>query len=355
MLRSKIKSARLFGFILLTFTSWGTIAAQVVGNAAPSGPSEGVRGAPYKLTIDGAFPILLSGYIQLRYTDAPGTANPFQVKRLRFVADALLTDKIDLYIQIDPTLSPNPLLDAYIQFKPRREVRVRAGQFKVPFSGESLTADERTISIERSIVVNSFSPGRDNGQQGRDLGLMFLGNAGGETGPSVEYSVALLNGSGIYNVQSNRQKAGVGRVILHPFGGASIGGDYYVGKEPLPGAPAARSQLVVKQRQEVEGGYRNGHFVSWAEYLWGHDGRIDRSGGYGIAAYRVNSRWETFARLQRYNAYHDRRGSITRMYEAGANYYITRLIRLQADYGVKKTPTHGTFSQVVLAQVQAEF
>jgi len=355
MALSKFKRARILWPLVLILTPFETLSAQATVAPSPSGPSDEVRGAPYKLTIDGAFPILFSGYIQVRYTDAPATANPFQVKRLRFAADALLTDKIDLFVQIDPTLSPNPLLDAYIQFKPRREARIRAGQFKVPFSGESLVADERMIPIERSIVVNSFSPGRDSGQQGRDLGVMFLGNAGGETGPTIEYSAAFLNGSGIYNAQSNRQKAGAGRFILHPFTGASIGGDYYQGKEPLPGAPATSSQIVAKQRQELEGGYKTGHFVSWAEYLWGHDGSIDRSGGYGLAAYRFTSRWESFARAQQYNSYHGRRGSITRLYEAGANYYITRLVRLQADYGVEKMPKNGALAQVALAQIQAEF
>ena len=81
-----------------------------------------------------------------------------------------------------------------IQFKFRREARVRVGQCKVPLSGESLVADERTIPVERTMVVNQSSPDRDNGSQGRDLGVAAMGNVGGEKRKSVEYAAAFVNG-----------------------------------------------------------------------------------------------------------------------------------------------------------------
>ena len=349
MLLSKTK-AFLFALLLLP----ASVLAQSV-SAGISGPGDDVKGVPYKLTLDGRLPILFSGYIQFRYTDQNGTANPFQVKRLRFIADAQLTPDVDVYIQVDPTLSPNPLLDGYLQYKRITAARIRFGQFKVPFSGESLTADERTITIERSLVVNSFSPGRDNGQQGRDLGVQLLGNAGSEKGASVEYQLAFLNGSGIYNVQTNRQKAGAGRFLFHPIEGASVGGDYYQGEEPLAGAPAASTLLVVKQRQDLEAGYVKGHFTSWGEYLWGHDGTTNRSGGYGMLAYKFNHHWESWVRAQDYDANHEKTHSITRQYDGGLNYYFTSLIRAQAAYGTQKSPVTGKLGQVFLAQVQAEF
>jgi phosphate-selective porin len=339
--------------IALFLTDPGVVSAQSAV-AGVSGPADEIAPVPYELNVAGRLPILLRGYIQFRDTDANNTTNPLQIRRLRFIADAELTPDVDFFVELDPTLSPNPLLDAYVQYKAETAARLRAGQFKVPFSGESLVPDERTIPIERALVVNGFSPNRDNGQQGRDIGVELLGNAGSEAS-SVEYQMAFLNGAGIYNVQSTRQKAAAGRVILHPFRGVSAGVDFYQGKEPPPGAAATGSTLLVKQRQDVEAGYTRGHFVAWSEYLWGRDGGIHRSGGYGMLAYKFDRHWESFLRAQDFDSNHVKRHSIVREYDAGANYYFTNLIRLQANYGEQKLASNGKLSSVVLAQLQAEF
>ncbi len=342
---------------LFAASLWLCLSFPALAQTAPpgvSGPSDTVHGVPYKITLDGKLPISFTGYIQLRYTDQNNTANPFQVKRLRLIAEAALTQDVEVYVQMDPTLSPSPLLDGYVQYKRFTAARFRAGQFKVPFSGESLVSDERTIPIERALVVNGFAPGRDDGQQGRDIGLGLLGNAGSEKAASVEYQIALLNGSGIYNLPTTRQKAAAGRVVIHPFAHASFGGDYYQGKQPRTGA-ANGSVLLVKQRQELEGGYTRGHVVSWAEYLWGNDGGIHRSGGYGMMAYKFSPHWESFLRAQDFDTNHVKQHSITRQYDSGVNFYFTKLIRLQANYGIQKQPSNGELAHVALAQLQAEF
>lgn len=345
-----LRKAVLFAFVLMPAVVLAQSARAVI-----SGPTDDVTGVPYKLTLDGRLPILFSGYIQARFTDQNGTNNPFQVKRLRLVADAQFTPDLDGYVQIDPALSPHVLLDGYIQYKRYTAARIRLGQYKVPFSGESLVADERTIPIERSLVVNGFSPGRDSAQQGRDIGVELLGNFGSETGPSVEYQAAFLNGAGIYNVQSNRQKAGVGRFLIHPIHGLSAGADYYRGKEPLTGAAAPSTLLVVKERQEAEAGYLRGGFTAWGEYIWGRDGAIRRSGGYGMVAYKFNRHWQSYVRAQDLNSNHVKAHSITRQYDGGFNYYFTPLIRFQANYGGQKSPATGHLGQIALLQLQAEF
>ncbi len=204
-------------------------------------------------------------------------------------------------------------------------------------------------------MVNKFSPGRDNGSQGRDLGVMVTGNVDGGNRSSVEYSAAFLNGGGIYNVATARDKAFATRVVFHPVTGLSIGGDFYKGMEQSAGAPASGSLSIGKQRQDIEAGYRAGALVLWGEYLWGRDGAIERSGGYALAGYRFAKHWETFARVQSFDSLHLHRGNMTRLYEAGANYYVTQLVRLQANYGIEKTAATGSLAQVVLTQIQAEF
>ena len=113
--------------------------------------------------------------------------------------------------------------------------------------------------------------------------------------------------------------------------------------------------MTGKQRQDIEAGYKVGRFFSWGEYLWGGDGAARRSGGYALAGYRCARHWETFARVQSFDAFHTHRGSVTRHYDAGANYYPIRFVRLQANYGIEKTPATGSLAQVFQTQIQAEF
>jgi len=310
-----------------------------------SGPATDVRSVPHRILIGGKFPLFVSGYVQGRFTDEVGTKFPFRVKRARLMVDAVLSEWADIFVQLDPTVRPDIVLDAYLQLRIRPAANFRFGAFKVPFSGESVTADEKTIPIERSIVVNSLSPDRDNGNQARDVGAELLGHAGGDSGNLIEYSLAAVNGSGLDNVSGHHRLAGATRVIVHPIAGLSVGGDYFQGK-------TADASPLRKRVEEWEGGYKLRRLTSWAEYLWGNQGSVHRSGGYALLAYQLDHHWETFVRLERYDANHAKPGQITRIYEAGANYYVTNRIRVQANAGTRKDPIQGDLSPVFLVQLQ---
>lgn len=310
-----------------------------------AGPSTDVRSSPHEINVAGKFPLFVSGYVQGRFTDEQGTKYPYRIKRARLIVDAVLTDWADVFVQVDPTFRPGIVMDAYLQLRVRPAANFRFGAFKIPFGGESLMADERTIPIERSLVVNSFSPARDNGNQARDVGAEMLGHAGGRGRSAVEYAIAAVNGSGVNGVLDRHAVAGAARLIFHPIAGLSVGGDYYQGKTQttLP---------VLQRREELEGGYKAGRFTTWGEYLRGNDGRVHRSGGYALMAYRFDGHWEAFVRAEQYNADRSKAGRITRLYEAGSNYYVTNRIRVQANYGARKDPSTGDLSPVFLVQLQ---
>ena len=310
-----------------------------------SGPATDVHSAPHQISVAGKFPLFISGYVQGRFTDEEGTKYPFRVKRARLIVDAALSDSVELFVQLDPVFRPTVVLDAYLQLRIRPTANFRVGSFKVPFGGESLTADEKTIPIERSLVVNTFSPDRDNGNQARDVGVEFLGHAGGRSANLFEYSVAAVNGAGLNNVAGHHAVAGATRVIVHPIQGLSVGADYFQG-ETTTASPAG------KRREEFEAGYKAGRLTSWGEYLWGNDGPVHRSGGYELLAYRIDRHWEAFVRVEEYNANRAKAAQTTRLYEAGANYYLTDKIRVQANGGARKDPIQGDITPVFLVQLQ---
>ncbi|HTP85978.1 MAG TPA: porin [Bryobacteraceae bacterium] len=289
----------------------------------------------------------LTGYLQPRYTQQPGTNSVISIKRARLVLDGSLDKKVDFYFQFDPTLSP-ALLDAYINLKPKDWLKFRVGQFKVGFSEESLLGDDLLVPVERSVVVNKFSPDRDISAQGRDLGAQAYGSFIVTKRSLVDYWVGVFDGGGIYNIAPNHHKAWVARVIAHPIKGLNVGGDYYEGKTGTP--PAA---LVAKQRADLELGYQHGRFYSYSEYLFGRDGLVHRSGGYGLLAYRFVKELDAFARYEEYNAQHDKAHQIARIYMAGVNYYPVKLLKFGADYGVLKDPASGKLGSIALAQLQA--
>lgn len=81
-----------------------------------------------------------------------------------------------------------PLRDAYITWTPHRDLNIRAGQMKVPFSRQRVTSSSALGMVDRSIVVSELNLDRDVGVQlfSKDLfGRKTLG-----------YAVGLFGGEG---------------------------------------------------------------------------------------------------------------------------------------------------------------
>src|SRR3954469_198773 len=103
----------------------------------------------------------ISGFVQARFTEARGTTNTFEIRRARLIFDGNLSDQISYYMQLDG-VKPQ-MLDAKVDFKGFRQFGATIGQFKIPFSTESMTSDNLLPFIERSPVDNLYAPGRENG------------------------------------------------------------------------------------------------------------------------------------------------------------------------------------------------
>ncbi|MBZ5594611.1 MAG: OprO/OprP family phosphate-selective porin [Acidobacteriia bacterium] len=286
----------------------------------------------------------LSGYVQGRFTDTRDTPDRLEVRRVRLLMSGELGRRISYLIQGDVVKLPN-LLDAEVEFKVARALKFTAGQFKLPFSLSSLTADNLEVPIERAKAVNALVPARDIGTQGRDSGVQLSGTFGSSR--SIEYFAGVFSGELLINSPQPRYHAAAARAVAHVWHGLQIAGDMYRSFS----APAHKEKI----RQSAEARYVRGPLTVDAEYLWGRDGNTHRRGGYALAVWHWSKKWEGLVRDDWYTSNTDKANARTQTWLAGANYYPWRKVRIEANGGVRQEPASVRLSGVFLTQLQIGF
>lgn len=291
--------------------------------------------------------IKLSGWAQARYTNAVGTTNSLELRRARLAVDGNPTPRVAYKVQIDGVRSP-VLLDARLDYNYRPYAKVTVGQFKIPFSQENLVSSRDLIPIERSLVGLALVPGRDTGSNGRDIGAQLAGNiVRGDGRPLFDYAVGIFNGAGINTRDDNRRKDAAARLVVHPFAGLSLAGDYYNG--------ASGAKELSRERAGVEFAYVRKLYSLRGEYIWGHDDRVPKYGWYTQFAYRLRPRWEALARFDTYDPKRHAGKDVTNTYLVGVNWYLSNGVKLQANYGLVDQEARTNLTNLFLSQLQFQF
>jgi len=286
-------------------------------------------------------PFQIHGYIQGRYTDREDADDRLEIRRARLMIFGGPLPNFSYNLQADVAHVPY-LLDASVTWKLSESCRLTAGQFKTPFSAESLAPDNLDIPIERARAVNSLAPGRDDGVQGRDTGIEASGRIG-----RLEYAVALLRGQLIVNSPAVHYRATAGRFIVHPFRGLTAGGDWYGSFSVSSGAP--------KRRADAEASYQRGPMRLAAEQIFARDGVLQRRGGYGVASWRLARGWESLARADWLTTNTAKPNSPSVVYVAGVNFYWRKYVKVGINAGAQHDQGPRGFSSVVLAQTMLSF
>ena len=317
-----------------------TVAAQSPAEQFKPDQSANIQAAAHPL-------LNIRGVVQSRFTEGPGTNNTFEIRRARLAFEGKLTSNIAYELQIDA--AEPQLLNARIDFNPVRQFRVRIGQFNVPFSTESYTSESVLGFVERSTVVNSLAPGRDNGSNGRDIGIQLSGKVLQFRGVDrLEYFVGVFNGAGINTKDDNPHKDAAVRLVFRPLKRVALGGNYYNG--------VAGAKELGKERADVEANFIQGPFSAAAEYLWGHDGPIHRYGWYAQSGYHAGKRWEALFRFDKFNPrQHTSKLTAVHNYVIGANYFLNSYVRLQANYDRQQDLITRHSANVVVLQTQFQF
>jgi phosphate-selective porin OprO/OprP len=307
----------------------------------------------------GSRALQISGVIQTEYQgfQQTGVNNAFSLHRARLDVKGDIDDNwnYEVYTEFAGTTK---LLDAYTTYKIADYLKFTAGQFKVPFSIESLISDSQLEFIDRTQVVNALA-GRQTdvigNQQGRDLGIQINGSfAKLDDHYLFDYTLGVFNGAG-YDVttDNNSHKDIVGRFTVHPVKNLSVSANFYDGQGNY-GTPVKN---YLRNRGGFDARYVIGGLSLQAEYDKGTDGTIKRDGWYGQAAYFViPKKLQLAARYDTYDPNKLITTDRTQIYTGGINYFFNSWAKFTVDYLDRHEETATQIKNNILeAQLQLTF
>ncbi len=308
----------------------------------------------------GSRALQISGLAQVRYQgfEQSGVNNAFDLHRIRLDVRGDVTDSwsYDIYTEYGGT--GVKLVDAWASYKVGSYLKFTAGQFKVPFSLESLISDQQLEFIDRSQVVEALV-GRSKdvigNQNARDIGIQISGSfAKLDDFNLFDYSFGVFNGAG-YDVttDNNNHKDLGGRFTVHPIKNLSVSADFYNGVGNY-GTPAKNQ---TRNRGGFDARYVVGGLSLQAEYDKGTDGTIKRDGWFGQAAYFVvPKKLQLAAKYDTYDPNKAVTTDRTKIYTAGANYYFNDWTRITVDYLDRREETATQLKNNILeVQLQVTF
>lgn len=292
-----------------------------------------------------------SGFMQMRYT-YNGDESDFKFRRIRMSMTGTVAKKVDYKLQVE--LSSFKLIDAYVDYKPFEALKIKAGQFKIPFLIEN--TDYSPIKMElldypmalQKLIGFSEKVGEGTiSATGREMGISLHGDIANKI---LSYDVALFNGSGINTSDNNKSKDVAARLMLRPVTGLTLAASYYWGEYG--------SAYYARERYGFAACYDNGPIVARAEYIAGKtgfaDGDIDSDGFNVVAGYRFCKKWMAAARFDTYTENTAMRSATKQNnYTAGLGWYPTKFLRLQVDY-VHEDMAVGN-RNVLMTQLTASF
>jgi len=229
----------------------------------------------------------LTGYLQPRF-QAVGDSASFFLRRARFALEGSITPWASYRAQVEmrtigaaatPAASPLTLsaTDLWIKLSHQRWGGT-VGQFRVPFSLESLLSSTTLETTERSRIVNAAK---------RDIGAQAEWSSVGR----LTLQAAIVNGEGPNRAASpDNRMAYYARAVLTPLKGLDVGGAY----EGYSDSTGVDGQAV----------YRGSRWTARAEYIREHNRRtgVHTTGWYALAAYSaVPQRLQLVGRVQQFD------------------------------------------------------
>lgn len=274
----------------------------------------------------------IKGYVQEMYSgNSNSTPDSFSMRLARIVFSGKPSADWAYQFQID-ALATTPLLDAYLDFS--REgllpapfaFKARAGQFRIPFSMESLAPDSELDTINRSQVVNAMAPARDIGTKGRDIGAYVQVTASPwGVKKLAELTLGQFNGEGANAADKNNHKGLAVRAVFKPAAGLSFGASVYEGNR--------FSTATAHNRTGYELCYSYGGAALKAEYIQGKDAYVSREGWYFQTTYfAVPKVLQLAAKYDVYDPSLAKARDNTAVTTAGVTWFFAEGMRLQTNY-----------------------
>ena len=330
--------------------------------------------------------IKFSGYVmsQYQYTVQDSKeSNSFNIRMVRMALDGrLMKDfywKVQLQVNGNTSdLGSSPrMVDAFAEWQKYEAFKIKAGQFKRPFTFENpmhpITQGFMGYSQNVSKLAGFSDRTGEHASNGRDIGVQIQGdlikNAAGRN--LLHYQVGVFNGQGTNHKDVDQRKDVIGGIWVSPVKGLRIGAFGWTGSSARKGTwdvTDANHNVVknedgsVKTHSGVRSLSKNRYAFS-AEYAandWTVRSEYIHSQGYGFTKsltsgketdcnvnYAAGDQADGFYALMiapviskklyakaRYDLYRPRAewGTSRTQYEIGANYWIGKSIMIGAEY-----------------------
>lgn len=309
----------------------------------------------------------LSGYVQAGY-EWSDESSSFFIKRVRLDLRGALARTLDYRVQLEFASSPK-IVDAYLHYKPFRQLNFKLGEYKIPFTIENtdyvplkFELIEYPLALQRLMgfaepiggryVGGAMQGGETLKDTGRDMGLTLHGSffPCGERA-LLSYDVGVLNGAGINLRDNNRSKDVVARLTLRPVRGLTLSGSWYGGEY---GADCLERQRVSagvcydRDRGVVRGEWIGGRtgYAATEKYA---AGTFDSSGWYVLGGVRLTP---TLMPVVRYDTLlPDTASADSRQtnWTAGILWHPVRPLRCQLNYTYEHYAAPGMADRNVVA------
>ena len=269
----------------------------------------------------------ISGLVNVRYSwsDKEGDTHGFDVRRVRLAADGELGKRLDYKFQAEYETTVK-VIDAYLRVKLLPEVNVQIGEYKVPYSQETLYGPATWLTIENPAAVaklNGYNDLSGLKANGRDVGVTLYGDL---LNKLFSYRVGVFNGNGINIKDNNNKKDFAGLVWFRPFvKELAFSFGHYQGVYGEKGDEHVR----IRTSAGVE--YKTDKLTLRSEYLNGNTAGKKSDGVYATAGYWVSKVVQPIASIDYFKA--DRDGDERQWnYQVGANILPLKKLRIQAAY-----------------------
>lgn len=330
--------------------------------------------------------IKFSGYVmsQYQYSDQDSKeSNSFNIRMVRMALEGRLMKDFYWKVQLQANgntsdLGSSPrMVDAFAEWQKYEAFKIKAGQFKRPFTFENpmhpITQGFMGYSQNVSKLAGFSDRAGEHASNGRDIGVQiqgdFLKNAAGRN--LLHYQVGVFNGQGTNQKDVDQRKDVIGGIWVSPVKGLRIGAFGWTGSSARKGTwnvTDANHNVVknedgsVKTQTGVRSLSKNRYAFS-AEYAandWTVRSEYIHSQGYGFTKsltsgketdcnvnYAAGDQADGFYALMiapviskklyakaRYDLYRPRAewGTSRTQYEIGANYWIGKSIMIGAEY-----------------------
>ena len=314
----------------------------------------------------GTSQLRLMGYGQAAYTakwQDDQSSNNMEVQRFILMADAQINDKISFWLMYD--FANSKLHEYYAQYAFSPALKVRVGQYKQPFTLESLLPPTviSNVGMDESVSymagIGADDPCYGIGRVGRDVGIMLTGDAIMREGqPLLNYSIGVFNGAGMNQKENNNQKDVIGMINVMPFKNTKFSTSFILG--------TAKAQADSRYGKFVTGdNYKRNRFALGAEHknsvvnlrseaMWGNDGGVNSFGYYANAEFHLCKRLDLVANYDYLKRNMDDYDSYTHNYMGGLQYWVYKQCCIRSQY-VIKNPEYASSSNAWVTQFQIAF